>query len=181
MDHPIKVKILDQEYLVKSEEDREQVYRVAEYVNEKLREVKDSSEGLSEKKATILAALNIASEYFQLLKEKDDLAADIQGRTKSLIKNIDTAITEISNVPPSITRVKPIAITPVKDAFRSISTILVSFRKLGASGPIINTSNSTASHGKLCIRNRRNPDSREILTLFFTSNTEFPYYPSLYI
>ena len=92
MEHPVKVKILDQEYLVKSEEAKEEIFKVAEYVNEKLREVKDSSEGLSEKKATILAALNIASEYFQLKKEKDDLASDIQERTKSLINNIDTVI-----------------------------------------------------------------------------------------
>jgi cell division protein ZapA len=57
---PVKVKILDQEYLIKSEEDSEQVYRIAEYVNEKLREIKDNTEGLSDKKVAMLAALTIA-------------------------------------------------------------------------------------------------------------------------
>ncbi|MBL7176474.1 MAG: cell division protein ZapA [Desulfobacteraceae bacterium] len=89
---PVKVKILDQEYLIKSEEDSEQVYRIAEYVNEKLREIKDNTEGLSEKKVAILAALTIASEYFQLLKERDDLSANIRQRTKTLIYTIDSVM-----------------------------------------------------------------------------------------
>jgi cell division protein ZapA len=89
---PIKVRILDHEYLIKSKEDEEQVHRIAEYVNDKLKEVKDNTEGLSEKKTAILAALNIASEYFQLLKEQDDLLARLRQRTESLIHNIDSVI-----------------------------------------------------------------------------------------
>ena len=89
---PVKVKILDQEYLIKSEEDSEQVSRIAEYVNEKLREIKDNTEGLSEKKVAMLAALTIASEYFQLLKERDNLSANIRQRTKTLIYTIDSVM-----------------------------------------------------------------------------------------
>ena len=89
---PVKVRILDREYLVTSEEDQEQVQRIAEYVNEKLREVRDNTEGLSEKKTAILAALNIASEYFNLLKERDDLLARLQQRTELLIHNIDSVM-----------------------------------------------------------------------------------------
>jgi cell division protein ZapA len=89
---PVKVRILDREYLVTSEEDQEQVQRVAEYVNEKLREVRDNTEGLSERKTAILAALNIASEYFQLLREQDDLLARLRQRTELLIHNIDSVV-----------------------------------------------------------------------------------------
>ena len=92
MVQPVKVRILDREYLVTSEEDQEQVQRIAEYVNEKLREVRDSSEGLSEKKTAILAALNIASEYFQLSKEQDDRLARLRQRTELLIHNIDSVM-----------------------------------------------------------------------------------------
>ena len=86
----VKVKILDHEYQIKSEEDIEQVHRIAEYVNEKLREVRENAAGLSEKKTAILAALNIASEYFQLLKERDEILANIQQRTRAMIYNIDS-------------------------------------------------------------------------------------------
>jgi cell division protein ZapA len=89
---PVKVRILDHEYLVTSEEDQEQVQRIAEYVNEKLGEVRDNTEGLSEKKTAILAALNIASEYFQVLKEQDDLLARLRQRTELLIHNIDSVM-----------------------------------------------------------------------------------------
>jgi len=87
---PLKVRILDHEYLIKSEEDLDQVFKIAEYVNEKIKEVNDKSGGLSEKKTAILAALNIASEYFQVMKERDDLLAHIRQRSKALIGNIDS-------------------------------------------------------------------------------------------
>lgn len=88
---PVKVRILDNEYLVKSEdEDMEEVHKIAEYVNEKIQETIERSEGLSEKKTVILAALHIASDYFQLLKERDDLLANIHQRSKALIYSIDS-------------------------------------------------------------------------------------------
>lgn len=89
---PVKVRILDHEYLVKSQEDDEEVYRIAEYVTEKLREIKDNTEGLSERKTAILAALHIASEYFQLVKERDELVDKLRQRTEALIYNIDSAM-----------------------------------------------------------------------------------------
>jgi len=89
---PVKVRILDREYLVTSEENQEEVQRIAEYVNEKLREVQNNTEGLSDKKTAILAALNIAGEYFQLLKEQDDLLSRLRQRTELLIHNIDSVM-----------------------------------------------------------------------------------------
>lgn len=91
MEKPVKVRILDNEYLIKSEvEDIEEVYRIAEYVNEKVNEIIENSEGLSEKKTAILAALHIASDYFQVLKDRDDLLANIHQRSKALIYSIDS-------------------------------------------------------------------------------------------
>jgi cell division protein ZapA (FtsZ GTPase activity inhibitor) len=91
LEKPIKVTILNNEYLIKSEEgDIEKVYKIAEYVNEKVKEINDNSEGLSEKKAVILTALNIAGDYFQALKERDDLINNIRQRSKALVCNIDS-------------------------------------------------------------------------------------------
>ena len=93
MEKPVKIRILDNEYLIKSEEeDIEKVYKIAEYVNEKAKEINDNSEGLSEKKTIILTALNIASDYFQVLKERDDMSANISQRSKALIHNIDSSM-----------------------------------------------------------------------------------------
>ena len=88
----IKVKIYDQEYVIKSDENEEQLNRIADYVNDKLKEIQDNTEGLSEKKMAILVALNIASEYFQAIKEHDKLSVNIRQRTEALLNNIDSVM-----------------------------------------------------------------------------------------
>ena len=89
----IKVKIYDQEYVVQSDESEEQLNRIAAYVNDKLKEIQDNTKGLSEKKMAILVALNIASEYFQAIKERDELSTNIRQKTEALISNIE-AVTD---------------------------------------------------------------------------------------
>lgn len=88
----VKVRIYDEEYLVKSEEDDEQVHKLAQYVNDKLESIREGNEGLSEKKALILAALHIASDYFQLLSEREGMLNNIRRRTETLIYDIDSAL-----------------------------------------------------------------------------------------
>ena len=65
---------------------------MAAYVDQKLKEVGDSARGISEDKKAILAALDIAGDYFQLLKEKEDLLAEINDRSKRLIQTLDLAL-----------------------------------------------------------------------------------------
>ena len=89
---PIKVRILDSEYLIKTEEDEEWVLRIAEYVGAKLKEIQENTEGLTGKKEAILAALDIASDYFQLLRERDQLQATLRQRTETLICSIDSVM-----------------------------------------------------------------------------------------
>jgi cell division protein ZapA len=89
---PIKVRILDSEYLIKTEEDEEWVLRIAEYVGAKLKEIQENTEGLTGKKEAILAALDIASDYFQLLRERDQRQAALRQRTETLICSIDSVM-----------------------------------------------------------------------------------------
>ncbi len=93
MDKPIKIKIQDNEYLIKSKgNDTDNVYKIAEYVNEKLRETDEISKGMSEKRAAILTALNIASDYFRVLDERERLLQEIQNKSQSLISVINSRI-----------------------------------------------------------------------------------------
>jgi len=87
---PVKVKIRNAEYLVQGEDDEKQVQRIADYVNDKLKEIEQGAEGLSEKRTAILAALDIAGDYFQVLKEKEDLLSRLRQKTTSLIRSIDS-------------------------------------------------------------------------------------------
>ena len=92
MEKPVRVKIFDHEYLIRGDEDEEQIREIAEFVNDKFNEIRDNTEELSEKKTAILAAFHIASEYFQLQKERDNMILDIQSRAQSLNFQIDTII-----------------------------------------------------------------------------------------
>jgi cell division protein ZapA (FtsZ GTPase activity inhibitor) len=88
----VKLRIRDQEYLVKSDGSEEEILRIAEYVNAKIEEA--SSEGLSEKKTAVLAALHIASDYFQALKEKDDAFDRKRRQAEALIEHIDSIMAQ---------------------------------------------------------------------------------------
>ena len=88
----VKVNIYDHEYIIKSEENADQLNRIADYVNDQLKEIQHHTEGLSEKKMAILVALNIAGEYFQAVKERDDLLVNIRKRTEALVHNIDAVM-----------------------------------------------------------------------------------------
>lgn len=93
MEKPIKVKIFNHEYLIKSDEDEEQVQNIAKFLNDRFREIREDTKDLSEGKTAILASFHIASDYFQVLKERDDLVRDIQNRARSLNYQIDSIST----------------------------------------------------------------------------------------
>ena len=89
---PVKVRIRNAEYLVQGEDNEQEVQRVADYVNDKLKEIEEGAEGLSEKRTAILAALDIAGDYFQILKQKENLISSMRQRTQSLIRSIDSVL-----------------------------------------------------------------------------------------
>ncbi|MEE9402152.1 MAG: cell division protein ZapA, partial [Desulfobacteria bacterium] len=55
MGEKVKVKIKDRDYIVKGSDDREQILKVAAYVDKKLKEINGSKKELSEDKTAILA------------------------------------------------------------------------------------------------------------------------------
>lgn len=90
MEKPIRIKLLDHEYLIKSDEDEDKVQNIAKYVHDRFKKVRENKEGLSERKTAILAAFDIANEYFQLLKAQDDLVTKIERRAQALNSTIDS-------------------------------------------------------------------------------------------
>ena len=90
MEQPVRVRILDHEYLIRSDEDELYVQRVAEFVDESFKKVRENTQGLSETKMAILAAFHIAGEYFQAEKDNHKLKNEIQKRAQALNKQIDS-------------------------------------------------------------------------------------------
>ena len=92
MDDKVTIRIKDTEYAIRGSDDREQILKAAEYVDKKLREINDFKQELSEDKKAILTALDIAGDYFQLIKEKEVLLAEINNRSKRLLQRLDLAL-----------------------------------------------------------------------------------------
>jgi cell division protein ZapA len=77
----IKVEIYDQAYTVRSDGDPEYLKHLAEYVDERMREISSGTLTVDSRKVAILAALYIADELHQLRKLYDQ--ADEQLATRS--------------------------------------------------------------------------------------------------
>jgi cell division protein ZapA len=92
MDDKVTIRIKDTEYVIRGSDDRKQILKAAEYVDTKLREIEKFKKELSEDKKAILTALDIAGDYFQLLKEKEVLLTEINNRSKRLLQHLDLAL-----------------------------------------------------------------------------------------
>jgi cell division protein ZapA len=88
----IRVEILGREYAVKSDEGEERVKKIAQYVNQKIKDISESTQTVSTMNAAILAAMNIANEYFQILEEKKNYRQDFESKAEHLISLIDDRI-----------------------------------------------------------------------------------------
>ena len=78
----IKVEIYDQAYTVRSDGDPEYLKQLAEYVDQRMREISSGTLTVDSRKVAILAALYIADELHQLRKSHEQ--ADEQLATRSV-------------------------------------------------------------------------------------------------
>jgi cell division protein ZapA len=77
----IKVEIYDQAYTVRSDGDPEYLKQLAEYVDQRMREISSGTLTVDSRKVAILAALYIADELYQSRKAHEQ--ADEQLATRS--------------------------------------------------------------------------------------------------
>jgi cell division protein ZapA len=95
MKNTVRVEILGREYTLKSDEGEERVKRIAEYVNDRLKRISESTKTLSTLNLAILAAMDIANEYFEVLEGQSDLTRKVEKielKSGRLIEMIDSKI-----------------------------------------------------------------------------------------
>jgi cell division protein ZapA len=86
------VKIYNRTYQVSSGGDPEHVRRLAEYVDETMNEVVENTSAVDSLKVAVLAALNIANDYFAARRELEHLehkVASKSQRIKALLDSFD--------------------------------------------------------------------------------------------
>ena len=88
---------MDRDYTLVSDDSREHMQRVANYVDDKMRETYSSNKKLSTSMIGVLTALNVADELFKVLIEKEELEKRInspQYELKSARDELDAVVSE---------------------------------------------------------------------------------------
>ena len=94
----LKVKILGQDYVVRSSAGQKYLNEVSSYMNEKMNEVKASGIDDSQQlRIAVLAAMNITDELFTYKKEKNIFIEKVESKTKAITEFIENRIEEIDS------------------------------------------------------------------------------------
>jgi cell division protein ZapA len=88
----IRVEIDGMDYSLKSDNDPEYVESIANYVNQKIQKLNQKTNVKSQTKIAVLAALNIADEYFQIQKNYENTLKKLEAleaKSKELSDQVD--------------------------------------------------------------------------------------------
>ena len=89
----ISVRILDRDYVVAcSHEERPALLDAAEYLNGRMREVRDSGKVVGLDRIAVMVALNMANELLQQRDRGSRLAVEAGDKVRALRERIETAL-----------------------------------------------------------------------------------------
>ena len=90
----VTVKILEKEYHVTCPaEERAALVDSAEYLNRKMREIRDSGKVIGLDRIAVMAALNIVNELLQSRGHDEGVETDLAARLKAMRERIESALT----------------------------------------------------------------------------------------
>jgi|TARA_B110000495_G_scaffold83830_1_gene72095 cell division protein ZapA len=94
----IKVKISDQEYALKTSADEDYIKKVAQYINEKMKEVETAGvDTNSQLRIAVLAAMNITAELFECKKKKNEVIEKVEAKALAISEFIQDKISDIES------------------------------------------------------------------------------------
>jgi cell division protein ZapA len=89
----VSVRLLDREYQVACPaEERSDLLDSAEYVDGKMREIRDSGKVVGLDRIAVIAALNIANELIKQRKQGTVVEGDLGARLKTLRERMESAL-----------------------------------------------------------------------------------------
>jgi cell division protein ZapA len=89
VDRVISIELFGRAYTFSADTEAFHAEKIAKYVVEQVEKVRASAEVPGKLDTLILAALNIANDYFEMKQRREELVKDIDRRCKALIENID--------------------------------------------------------------------------------------------
>jgi len=88
----VEVNIFGHDYTIKTDADTEYIQKIAKYVDEKMDEIVRNTKTVSTLNTAILAALNIADDFFRELEKREELLVEVENRSMEIVKTIDTQL-----------------------------------------------------------------------------------------
>jgi cell division protein ZapA len=89
----VTVRILEKEYFVSCPADeRADLLDSAEYLNKKMREIRDTGKVVGADRIAVMAALNLANELLRLRKQDQELQGAVSGRVTHMRERVDGAL-----------------------------------------------------------------------------------------
>lgn len=85
--HLVEVEIMGERFAVASDDSDDHVRKVAQYVNEQMRRLADERR-MATTHVALLAALNIASEYWKLREAQDDLVERVDRMSQRVLTHL---------------------------------------------------------------------------------------------
>ena len=89
----VSVRILEKEYHITCpNEERSDLLDSAEYLNAKMREIRDGGKVVGLDRIAVIAALNMANELLRLRNRDNDLESDVGGRLRILRERVESTL-----------------------------------------------------------------------------------------
>jgi cell division protein ZapA len=89
----VTVRILEKEYFVSCpQEERADLLDSAEFLNKKMREIRDTGKVVGADRIAVIAALNMANELLRLRRQETDLQGAVTGRVKHMRERVEGAL-----------------------------------------------------------------------------------------
>lgn len=89
----VTVRILDKEYFVSCPADeRSDLLDSAEYLNKKMREIRDTGKVVGADRIAVMAALNMANELLRLRRQDTEIQGPVTGRVKQMRERVESAL-----------------------------------------------------------------------------------------
>jgi len=89
----VMVRILEKEYaMVCPYEERSALLDSAEFLNARMREIRDSGKVVGSDRIAVMVALNLANEYLKLKDREAKLENDASGRVKHLRERVEAQL-----------------------------------------------------------------------------------------
>jgi cell division protein ZapA len=89
----VSVRIMEKEYIVACPyEERSQLLDSAEFLNSRMREIRDSGKVVGLDRIAVMVALNLASELLRIKDRDAKLESEVGGRVRALRERVEGAL-----------------------------------------------------------------------------------------